>query len=106
MNWPFMNCLPQNCPQWGILPWALLLTAVMLTAAVLLTFIRLLRGPSVPDRVVALDLLTVLVVAVVAIYNVATEQSVLFDAAIVLALLAFLGTVAFAQYLERSGRDD
>lgn len=101
-----MNWAPMNCSQWGVLSWALVFTALMLTAAVLLASIRLLRGPSVPDRVVALDLLTVLVVAVVAIYNIATEQAVLFDAAIVLALLAFLGTVAFAQYVERSRRDD
>ena len=85
---------------------AILLTALMLTAAIILAFVRLVRGPSVPDRVVALDLIAVLVVAIVATYTIATDQSVLFDAAIVLALVAFLGTVAFARYVERSGHDD
>ena len=85
---------------------AIVLTALMLTAAIILAFVRLVRGPSVPDRVVALDLIAVLVVAVVATYNIATDQPVLFDAAIVLALVAFLGTVAFARYVERSGHDD
>lgn len=82
------------------------LSALMLTAATILAFVRLVRGPSVPDRVVALDLIAVLVVAIVATYNIATDQPVLFDAAIVLALVAFLGTVAFAYYVERSRHDD
>jgi len=85
---------------------AIVLTAVMLTAALILAFVRLVRGPSVPDRVVALDLITYVVVAIVAWYIVAADRPVLFDAAIVLALLAFLGTVAFARYVERSGHDD
>lgn len=85
---------------------AILLTALMLSAAVILAFVRLVRGPSVPDRVVALDLIAFLVVAIVATYDIAFEQPVLFDAAIVLALVAFLGTVAFAKYVERSGHDD
>lgn len=85
---------------------AAVLSALMLTAATILAFVRLVRGPSVPDRVVALDLIAVLVVAIVATYNIATDQPVLFDAAIVLALVAFLGTVAFAYYVERSRHDD
>lgn len=85
---------------------AIVLTALMLTAAVILAFVRLVRGPSVPDRVVALDLIAVLVVSIVATYNIATNQPVLFDAAIVLALVAFLGTVAFARYVEGNGHDE
>lgn len=85
---------------------SLLLTAAMLTAAFLLAFVRLVRGPSVPDRVVALDMIAVVVVAIVATYNVAADRPALFDAAIVLALVAFLGTVAFARYVERSRQDD
>lgn len=92
--------------EWTLFEVAILLTAMMLTAAVILSFVRLLRGPSLPDRVVALDLIAFLVVAIVAIYSIASDQAVLFDAAIVLALVAFLGTVAFANYVERSGLDD
>lgn len=85
---------------------AMLLTALMLTLAFVLAFVRLVRGPTLPDRVVALDLIALLVVAIVATYDIATHQPVLFDAAIVLALVAFLGTVAFARYVERSSHDD
>jgi multicomponent Na+:H+ antiporter subunit F len=77
----------------------------LLVAAFFLTFFRLVRGPRLTDRVVALDLLALLAVAVIAVYDVAVEQPVLLDIAMVLALVAFLGTVAFAHYLGRRAGD-
>lgn len=73
----------------------------LLSVAVLMAFVRLARGPSLPDRVVALDLLATLAIGMIAVYSIARNQPVLLDVAIVLALLAFLGTVAFARYLEK-----
>ncbi len=78
----------------------------MLTAALFLAFIRLARGPSLPDRVVALDLITVITVGFIAAYAIDVGQRVFLDAAIVVALIAFLGTVAFARYVERGERHD
>lgn len=69
--------------------------------AILLAVVRLVRGPSLPDRVVALDLITILVAGATAIYAVRTDEAVYLDAAIVLTLIAFLGTVAFATYIEK-----
>ncbi|MDQ7858143.1 MAG: cation:proton antiporter [Armatimonadota bacterium] len=82
---------------------ALALWAVMpvLAAALVLTLYRIVRGPSAPDRVVALDLLTVVVIGMIAAYEVATDQPVYLDVAITLALVSFLGTIAFARYVER-----
>ena len=74
--------------------------------AMFLTFVRLVRGPTLPDRVVALDLMGVLAVGMLAAYAVVTNQPGLMDPAAVLALVGFLGTVAFARYLERRGRDE
>lgn len=82
---------------------ALTAVASTISAGVFFAFARLLRGPTLADRVVALDLLALLVVGVICAYDIATEQVVLLDVATVLALVAFLGTVAFAQYLERRG---
>ena len=65
-----------------------------------------MRGPTLPDRVVALDLMGVLAVGMLAAYAVDTNQPGLMDPAAVLALVGFLGTVAFARYLERRGRDE
>lgn len=78
----------------------------MLTMALLLAFVRLTRGPSLPDRVVALELITVVTVGFIAAYAIDVDQRVFLDAAIVVALISFLGTVAFARYVERRERDD
>lgn len=75
----------------------------MLAVALLLAFIRLLRGPTLPDRVVALDLLSTLAVGIIAVYAMAMNEPVILDVGIVLALVTFLGTVAFAYYVGRGG---
>jgi len=80
---------------------ASLMALVMLSVALLLAFVRLVRGPSLPDRVVALDLISILGAGVTAVYAIVTEQAVFLDVAIILALIAFLGTVAFARYIEK-----
>ena len=78
----------------------------VIVLAMFLALIRLVRGPSLPDRVVALDLITIQIAAMLAVDTIATGQAVFLDAAIVLALISFLGTVAFARYLERRGHDE
>jgi multicomponent Na+:H+ antiporter subunit F len=63
--------------------------------------VRLALGPSIPDRVVALDTTAVVAVGITAPLAVVLDQPVFLDVAIVVALIAFVGTVAFAQYLSR-----
>ncbi|PTD96948.1 monovalent cation/H+ antiporter complex subunit F [Pseudothauera lacus] len=75
--------------------WVLPLAFVLQGASAALIVVRLLRGPTAPDRVVAIDALTLLGVAVVALLALHTAQSALLDAAVVLALVSFLGTTAF-----------
>jgi multicomponent Na+:H+ antiporter subunit F len=67
----------------------------------MLAVIRLIRGPSLPDRVVALDLISILAAGITAIYAIASGQAVFLDVATILALVSFLGTVAFARYVEK-----
>lgn len=74
----------------------------LLSLAVILAFIRLVRGPSVADRIVALDLMLTTGIGLIAAYAVLTNQPAVLDAAVILALISFLGTVAFASYIERS----
>ncbi len=78
----------------------------ILVVALLLTLVRLVRGPTLADRVVALDLIAVLSVGFIAMYALNNDQPVFLDAGIVLALVAFLGTVAFARYLEQRAHDE
>jgi multicomponent Na+:H+ antiporter subunit F len=73
----------------------------MLSIAILLTTARLMIGPSIGDRVVALDLINTMGIGVICAYAIATDQPAFLDIAILLALLGFLGTIAFAYYIER-----
>ena len=77
----------------------------ILTISVLLVFIRLFKGPSVVDRVIALDLIITIGIGIITVYSIRQEQEVLLDVAIILALIAFLGTIAFSYYIEKQ-KDD
>ena len=86
----------------------MMVIAVDIVAGVLalslgLVLVRLLRGPSLADRVVALDLLAVLGVSLLALLGLRYQQPALLDVAILLGLVGFVGSVAFARIME-SGR--
>lgn len=74
---------------------------LLLLAGMALAFWRLARGPSLLDRIVALDLIAALAIGMIAAYSVLAESAIVLDAAVMLALTAFLGTVALARFLER-----
>jgi multicomponent Na+:H+ antiporter subunit F len=76
-----------------------------LGVALLLAMVRLVRGPTLPDRVVAMDLIGVLVVGLIVVLAAATGVRTTLDAAIVIALIGFVGTVAYATYVERGHRE-
>lgn len=78
----------------------------VLSIALILTFIRLVLGPTLPDRVVALELTASLTVGFIAVDAVATGFAGFIDVAVVLALTAFLAAIGFARYLEYRGRRD
>ena len=82
------------------LTYALDLAAVLLTVAFALAGWRALRGPTGPDRFIAADLLAMVAVGFIAVWTLATGQSALLDAATILALVGFLGTLAVARRLE------
>ncbi len=78
---------------------------VLLAVAICATAIRLLRGPTLANRVAALDLLAVLGVGVAAIHVLATDQAMLLDVALAVGLVSFVGTAAFALLIDRDGND-
>jgi len=81
-----------------------LLSAIALTMLALgagLTFVRLVRGPSLPDRVISIDLVGILIVCVLVVVAGDSGQQAFLDVAMVIALTSFVGTVAYARYLER-----
>jgi multicomponent Na+:H+ antiporter subunit F len=79
----------------------LALPMTMLAVAALLAFGRLVRGPTLPDRVIAIDLIGVIIVCLLVALAAATAEQAFLDVAIVIALISFVGTVAYAKFLER-----
>jgi multicomponent Na+:H+ antiporter subunit F len=77
------------------------ITLVTLAVALVVTFIRLVKGPTLPDRIVAMDLFGVLVVGLIVVLAGSSGVRATLDAAIVIALIGFLGTIAYATYVER-----
>jgi multicomponent Na+:H+ antiporter subunit F len=79
----------------------IVIALTMLAVAAGLTFIRLVKGPSLPDRVIAIDLIGVLMVCLLVLMAGSTGQDAFLDVAMVVALISFVGTVAYARYIER-----
>jgi len=84
-----------------VLPTAGAIALALVSVALFLAALRLFRGPTLPDRVVALELISSLMVGIIALVSIVGEQAVLIDVAIALALVGFLGAVAFARYIEK-----
>ena len=80
---------------------AIIIVYVLLSLALLISLARMIIGPSLPDRVVALDLIAFVVISLIATYSISSGHPVYLDVAIVLALVAFLGTIAFARFVFR-----
>jgi multicomponent Na+:H+ antiporter subunit F len=88
-----------------MIPFVINTVYFLLSLALLLAFIRLTRGPSLPDRVVALELIASIVVGFVGVHAIDTGISSLLDVAIVIALTAFLAAIGFARFLERGAQE-
>lgn len=97
-------------PLWGVAtlsPWMELCTTVALNGlgvGMALALFRLLKGPSLADRVIALDLIAALAVGMIAVYAIHVEEPMLLRVGIVVSLIVFVGTIAFAMFLEKRGQ--
>lgn len=83
---------------------AMLVVLGLLALAMIGCLVRLLIGPTLPDRVVALDLLGMFAVAVIALFAILIGRPVLLSVCLIMGLILFLGTAAFALFLERRAR--
>lgn len=84
-----------------IVGWALDFALVAVAISLLLCAWRLLRGPELPDRVLALDTMYVNVVALVVLLGLHHGTGLYFEAALLIALIGFLSTVALARFVSR-----
>ncbi len=76
------------------------IVAIFLLIFMIFGVIRIVLGPTAPDRVVGLDTINTLVIAVMIILGAAYDEVIYIDVAIVYALLSFVGTLYIAKYLE------
>jgi multicomponent Na+:H+ antiporter subunit F len=83
----------------SILDVSLLFALFVLTTALLLCVYRVIVGPTLPDRVVALDMLVAVAIGYIAVFGIRTGYALYVDIAIALGLVGFLATVAFARFI-------
>ena len=83
--------------------WVLTVVFALLVMGLMLSFTRLVRGPSLADRVIALELIALTTVALILTHAMHTNVSDVIDVALVLALTGFMAAVGFARFLERGG---
>ncbi|MGG3890445.1 Na(+)/H(+) antiporter subunit F1 [Metabacillus fastidiosus] len=79
----------------------LICSLFFLTFSILATIYRLVKGPSAPDRVQALDALGINIISGVAIFSVLLRSIGFFEVILLIGILSFIGTIAFARFIER-----
>ncbi|MCH8531394.1 MAG: cation:proton antiporter [Saccharospirillum sp.] len=89
----------------SILEYAINFSFISLIFGLVFCLMRLVKGPTLADRVVALDLIAFLTIGFIAVYSISSNEPAFLDIAITLALVAFLGTIAFARWIIKSQLD-
>lgn len=79
----------------------ILLSGCLIVAAILCSLIRLILGPTLIDRIVALDVLTIVAIVLIVVYSHVSGRAAYFDVALTYGLLSFLSVLAVARYIER-----
>ena len=87
----------------GTVPDFVLYTAfAFLMLAMIITLIRLLKGPSVNDRIAAMDLISSIIMGTILVYSVLINNAMYFDIPVIISLISFIGTVAVSTYLKQN----
>jgi len=84
--------------MWVVIP--------IICLSLLIILIRFIKGPDVADRVIALDLIIIAGVGLIGVFSLVSKDPTFLDTAMILALIAFLSTIAFAYYLDKRDKDD
>ncbi|ETT87536.1 Na(+)/H(+) antiporter subunit F1 [Viridibacillus sp. FSL R5-0477] len=79
----------------------LLISLTLFALTIMVAFYRVLRGPSMPDRVVGLDMIGVNLLSMIAIISIVLKTKAFLEVILILGILSFIGTIAFSKYLER-----
>ncbi len=82
-----------------MLTYAVAIAIAMVVVAMFLNLFRMIRGPSLPDRVVALDTLAINTIALVVLFGIAIGSAIYFEVALLIAMMGFVGTAAFCKFM-------
>lgn len=74
---------------------------IFLMAAMIITLIRLFKGPSVNDRIAAMDLIASIIMGVILVYSVLINNAMYFDVPVIISLISFIGTIAVSTYIKQ-----
>ena len=77
---------------------------VVLAASAILVLYRFIKGPTLPDRVTAIDLITTIAIAIIVVFSILWDSPNFFDVAMVLSLISFLGSISYAFYLTKRNK--
>ena len=86
-----------------MLTYALTFAIACFALALILNLIRLATAPTMPDRILTVDTMVINIIALIVLYGVQTGSSLVFDAALLLAMTGFVSTIAFCKFLLRGG---
>lgn len=79
----------------------LTISLILFGIAIFITFIRIVIGPTFPDRVIAMDVIGVNLISAIAIVSILFSTRAFYDVILVLGILAFISTISFSKFLER-----
>ncbi|MER1958740.1 MAG: Na(+)/H(+) antiporter subunit F1 [Solibacillus sp.] len=74
---------------------------VLFMVGIALSLVRVIKGPSLPDRAIALDTISVNLISAIAIISIVLKTKAFLEAILILGILSFIGTIAFSKYIER-----
>lgn len=77
------------------------ISVVLITISMLVIIYRLVKGPNASDRVIALDTIGVCLISLVGLFSILVETSFYLEIILLLAILSFIGTVAFSKFIEK-----
>lgn len=77
---------------------------IVLVVSAILVLYRFIKGPTLPDRVTAVDLITTMVIAIIVVFSILWDSPNFFDVAMVLSLISFLGSISYAFYLTKRNK--
>ncbi|ABE51154.1 cation:proton antiporter [Methanococcoides burtonii] len=76
------------------------ISITFMVIAIIPCIYRVIKGPTIPDRVIAVDAMTTVIIVILGIYSYMQESAFFMDVALVLAIISFVGTVTISKYLD------